>query len=238
MSDEEAPEPPSDEEPTQLSSGDPSASPNVPSAVSLTKWQLPLWTRNGITLSQWRLSFAETMKRRVSVPLWAVLTSALLMLFLLSSCLGLAAANGANRSTPNSGKVAVVPTATIAPPPTLGPTATPLPPQPTATNAPPPTWHTVQTFSGNGHQNAESFYEDAINWRIAWSCNPASTFGGQYNLIVSVYLSDGSDADIGAINTICQPGNTSGNTTEDLMGNMYLDIESEGAWTVKVQENY
>lgn len=48
--------------------------------------------------------------------------------------------------------------------------------------------------------------------------------------------SDGTPFDYGAINTICQSGNTSGSTEEHQSGQVYLDITSEAAWTILVQE--
>jgi len=50
-----------------------------------------------------------------------------------------------------------------------------------------------------------------------------------------VYNSDGTPADI-AINEICKNGNTKGDTEEHQGGNVYLEVNSEGSWTVQVQE--
>lgn len=54
--------------------------------------------------------------------------------------------------------------------------------------------------------------------------------------MVDVYNSDGTSADLGAINTICQSGNVSGETEERVSGDLYLDVQSEGAWTMTIQE--
>jgi hypothetical protein len=116
-------------------------------------------------------------------------------------------------------------------------TATPkATPKPTAT-AKPKVWTTVQTFSGNGSQQTGDFTVANTNFRLVWSCNPSSSFGGSYNVIVDVDPTDTTQiGDIAAINTMCQAGNTSGMTNiHDLSGTLYLNVTSEGAWTIKVQ---
>src|SRR5579875_761696 len=118
-----------------------------------------------------------------------------------------------------------VPTTAPTPAPTTPPTPTPKPLK----------WTTVQTFTGNGDKKT-AIFDTPVDWKIVWSCNPSSFYGGEYNLIVSVYGSDGSDIDLSAINTICQAGNTSDLTEEHQGGQVYLDIASEGAWTIQIQE--
>jgi hypothetical protein len=95
-------------------------------------------------------------------------------------------------------------------------------------------WTTVQTITGNGYKKT-AIFTAPNDWKIVWSCNPSSIFGGQYNLQVVVTGSDGSVLDI-PINTICKAGNTSGSTEEHKGGQVYLDIISEAAWTIQVQE--
>ncbi len=125
------------------------------------------------------------------------------------------------------------PTPTATNPPVPIPTATnPPAPTPTATN--PPVWTVIQTFTGNGDENTNLF--NAPNtWRIVWSCDPSSSFDGSYNLMVDVNNSDTSSLDPGAINTICQSGNTSGMTNEYQGGTVYLDVTSEAAWTIQIE---
>ncbi len=74
------------------------------------------------------------------------------------------------------------------------------------------------------------------DWKLQWSCTPSSSYLGEYNVMVDVYNSDGTSADLGAINTICQSGNVSGETEERVSGDLYLDVQSEGAWTMTIQE--
>lgn len=117
------------------------------------------------------------------------------------------------------------------------PTPTDTPAPPTATPKP-ITWHTTQTFSGNGDQKTVLFNVDGT-WRIEWSCVPSSSFGGSYNVMADVDYSDGTPGDMGAINTICQHGNTSGVTNENggqVTGQVYLDITSEAVWKMVIQE--
>jgi hypothetical protein len=99
----------------------------------------------------------------------------------------------------------------------------------------PTTWTTTHTYTGNGIKKTETF-SVGDDWKLQWSCDPTSSYGGQYNVIVGVYNSDGTPADIAAINTICKAGNTSGETEERSGGNVYLDVNSEAAWTLTIQE--
>lgn len=112
-----------------------------------------------------------------------------------------------------------------------GPTATP---RPTPTNTPTPKWTTTQTFTGNGIKDTETFTV-ADDWKLIWTCKPSSFYGDSYNLIVTVYNSDGSMADI-AVNTICKSGNTTDSTEEHSGGQIYLDVNSEAYWQLQVQE--
>jgi len=96
-------------------------------------------------------------------------------------------------------------------------------------------WTTTQSFSGNGSKKTQIFTVPD-DWKILWKCDPSSSFGGQYNVIVGVTGSDGSSIDPAAINTICKAGNTGDSTEEHQGGQVYLDIESEGSWSIQVQE--
>ena len=116
--------------------------------------------------------------------------------------------------------------------PTAQPTLAPTP-TPTATPRP-AVWTTTQTFSGNGTQKTAVF-PVPDDWKLVWKCDPAS-FSFPYNVIVDVVNTYGSPFDPGAINTLCQAGNTSGQTEEHQSGQIYLDINSEGTWAVQVQE--
>ncbi len=106
--------------------------------------------------------------------------------------------------------------------------------QPTAAPTKAPTWTTVQTFTGNGNKKTAVFHV-GNDWKIVWACDPAS-FDGSYNVMVDVKNSDNTDLDMAAINTICKAGNTGDFTEEHQGGDVYLDINSEGAWKVQIQE--
>ena len=107
-------------------------------------------------------------------------------------------------------------------------------PTPTDTPTRPLKWTTVQAFSGNG-QKKTSVFTVPDHWRLKWKCNPASDYFGSYNVIIDVYNSDGTPLDIAAINTICQHGNTSGDTEEYQGGDVYLDVQITDVWTITVQ---
>jgi hypothetical protein len=157
-------------------------------------------------------------KKILGMPQWVLAVIAGVLLVLCCGCafLGVVASGSkTSTSTPTS-------TASIS-------TATP------GGDKRAPNWVTVQTFKGNGNQKTASF-SVGNNWKINWSCDPSSFDGLDYNVIASVDSSDGSSIDFGTINTMCKSGNTSGTTTEHRGGNVYLDILSEGDWTMQVQE--
>ena len=95
-------------------------------------------------------------------------------------------------------------------------------------------WTTTHTFTGNGIKKTGIFTAPS-DWKILWKCNPASFTGGVYNVIVTVYGSDGSLQDV-AINATCKSGSTSGETEEHSGGQIYLNVDSEADWTIQVQE--
>jgi hypothetical protein len=121
-------------------------------------------------------------------------------------------------------------TQVLASQPTHAPTRAAVTPTSTHT----PVWVTTHTFSGNGIKKT-GFFTVPHNWRLFWKCDPSSSYGGSYNVIVYVYSSDGSLVDV-AVNTICKIGNTGDSTDEHQGGQIYLDINSEAAWTIQVQE--
>jgi hypothetical protein len=154
---------------------------------------------------------------------------------LLFACIGVSqASKGAgNTATTNNTQAATQPAqqqASQAPTQAPSPTATP---KPTPTPKP-PKWTAIQKFSGNGNKKTGTFTVPD-DWKLIWSCIPSSSFGGQYNVIVDVYNSDGTPADLGAVNTICKAGNTGDTTEEHSGGQIYLDVNSEAAWTIQVQ---
>ncbi len=110
--------------------------------------------------------------------------------------------------------------------------------QPTAASKPTaaPKWSTTHSFNGNGTQKTGTF-PVPNDWKLNWSCDLAkSSMGGQYNIIIGIYNSDGTPADPVAINTICKSGNTSGSTEEHQAGTVYLDVTSEDNWAATIQE--
>jgi hypothetical protein len=132
----------------------------------------------------------------------------------------------------------MTPTSTPTPAPTMIPTPTPTPaptmiPTPTSTSH--GKWITTQTYSGNGSQKT-AIFAVPNDWKLNWSCDPTKSSIGEYIIIISVYNSDGTSLDLGAINTTCKSGNVSGTTEEHQAGSVYLDIASGDNWKVAVQE--
>lgn len=203
------------------------------------------------------------MRRPVTLPLWSLVLFACLGLGLLSNVVNRSEASGGSASQSTGGQSTTDSAATRAPTFTVAPTVTvtsaatapPAATKPPAVSAPPtatvpppatkppaptaapthvPTWTVVQTFQGNGSKKT-SIFTMPDQWRIVWSCNPSSSYTGQYNLIVDVNASDGTPIDLGAINTICQTGNTHDQTDEYQGGDVYLDVNSEAAWTLQIE---
>ncbi len=176
----------------------------------------------------------NALTRRVALPLWFVI----ILVICAVGGFGTAVASQSSGNTSTSNQQAsTAPTATPTATPTIGPSPTPRPtntPTPTATPTHTPQWTAIQTFQGNGNKKTQTFSVPG-DWRIAWSCDPTSSYFGSYNLIVDVDNSDGSYLDPGAINTICKSGNTSDQTEEHQGGTVYLDVQSEAAWTIQIQ---
>lgn len=166
------------------------------------------------------------LSKKVSVPVWLVI---LTVLILLGSIITAATKSGSDTTASTGSSSAQSSSASQA---TAAPTTAPTQ-APTPTPTPAPKWTTIQTFTGNGIKKTQVFTTGS-DWKINWSCDPSSFYGGQYNLIVTVYGSDGSPIDV-AVNSICKSGNTSDSTEEHQGGSIYLDINSEGAWKLQVQ---
>jgi hypothetical protein len=125
--------------------------------------------------------------------------------------------------------------------------ATSQPTQPSNSSTPLPTkapvqtpkWTTVQTITGNGSKKTAVFTAPN-DWKILYSCTYQNIGGvtGDGVLTVSVYGSDGSIIDPAAINATCKNGvaKTTGETEEHQGGQVYLDVNGTGDWTLIVQE--
>ena len=113
--------------------------------------------------------------------------------------------------------------------------ATTVPTTAAKTSAGQKNWTTTHTFTGSGSKKTGIFSVPA-DWKINWTCKPSSFTGNQYNLVIFVYNSDNTLADSG-VNTICKAGNTSDSTEIHTSGQVYLNIISEGDWTIQVQES-
>jgi hypothetical protein len=160
-----------------------------------------------------------------------LIVAAVILVFVMCACSGIGAAIGASGSGHNTPTATQAPAAHVAHKPTAKPAAPTATPKPKA-------WHVLNKLTGNGDSQTADFTVPGANWRIVWSCNPASEFGGSYNVIVDVDPVDTTQiGDPGAINTICQAGNTTGTTNiHDLgAGTYYLNVMSEAAWTMDIE---
>lgn len=164
-------------------------------------------------------------KRPVKMPAW-------LFLLVLIAAIGIGAAIGGGNSnaaspTANTNQASAN-TATV---------STPVAKQSPTPTPKPQTLQTTHTYSGNGSNKTSTFTIAGNDWKILWSCSPNSFEGISYNVAVDVDV-PGQDfpADPGVINTLCSPSNKSGSTEEYKSGTFYLNIDSEAAWTIKVQE--
>lgn len=142
----------------------------------------------------------------------------------LCGAIGSAFSHNATATTSTTANT-VTDSATQAPQATVAPTKPPVAKK----------WTTVETFTGNGAKKTNSFTVPD-NWQLVWKCDPTSFNGSTFNLIVSVMPTDGSLGDPAAINTMCSTTNTHDMTAEHSGGNIYLDVNSEGSWTIEVQE--
>lgn len=167
-------------------------------------------------------------------PIWAICI--ILILFFASYLGGIGVGRASTTNSTTQATPASQPTqaAVTQPTPTTQPTVAPSPTKP-PTPTPTPKWTTTHTFQGNGTKKTDIFTV-SNQWKLFWSCNPSSSFGGSYNVIVAVVGSDGTPIDPGAVNTICSSSNTHDSTDEYQGGDIYLDVTSEAAWTIQVQE--
>lgn len=103
-----------------------------------------------------------------------------------------------------------------------------------STQAPTAKWTTTHTFKGTGSKKTESF-QVGNDWKIVWTCDASSFGGNQYNVAIIPTGTDNTPIDSG-VNTMCKTGNTHDETEQHQGGNVFLDVISEGDWTVQVQE--
>jgi hypothetical protein len=126
--------------------------------------------------------------------------------------------------------------------PTEQPTRRASTPLPTPTRIPPtavPSWKTTKVFQGYQTEKTSVFLPQN-QWRIAWSCNPGSSYFGEYNVIADVYevYPDGEKDfyDLG-VNEICTNDNTQGISDHYFdPGTYILDITTDGAFVFDIQE--
>jgi hypothetical protein len=105
---------------------------------------------------------------------------------------------------------------------------------PTPTPTPARTWHTLLTFSGdNGTKNTQKFKVPA-DWQVTWSCRGVNGVDG--GLYVVIYNANGSLYNAGAQVTCLASKQVIGSAEEFKSGDVYLNINGNGPWTVSVQQ--
>jgi hypothetical protein len=97
-------------------------------------------------------------------------------------------------------------------------------------------WTTTHTFTGNGTQKTPVFTAPD-DWKILYTCANQQISGTSIDgaLVVTVYGTDNTPHDV-AVNAQCKSTKTTGETEEHQGGQVYLDINGTGDWTIKVQE--
>lgn len=155
--------------------------------------------------------------RKISNLAWFLIVVALLV--------GIGIGHAGAGSTATTTADATTANQSTTPAPTQAPTKPPVP----------KTWQTTHTYSGNGTKKTETITVPS-DWKLKWTCDPTTFYGGSYNVIIDVNASNGTPVDPAAVNSLCASGNTSGETEERQSGQVYFDVNSEAAWTITVQE--
>ncbi len=154
-----------------------------------------------------------------------LIIGAVVLVVALALCGGIGSTLSHSTTSTSTTTASTTSSATQAPQATVAPTKPPIVKK----------WTTTHTFTGNGIKKTDNFTV-SDTWKLNWKCDPTSFDGQNFNLIVGVNPTDGSIGDPAAINTLCSPTNTHDTTTEHSGGNIYLDVNSEGSWTLEVQE--
>jgi len=105
------------------------------------------------------------------------------------------------------------------------------------------TWTTTHSLTGTDNERTDMITVPN-DWKITWQCYPGSFANGAtsqpYDVRVDVYNSSGVLVST-AIDAVCRAadvptGTTSGEYEMHIGGQVYLSVQSEGKWTVAVQE--
>ncbi|HZR41043.1 MAG TPA: hypothetical protein VFB12_13045 [Ktedonobacteraceae bacterium] len=140
-----------------------------------------------------------------------------------------AAAKSTQETPAKSTPGAKVKATTVYTPIALAPSVTPSQSLPSNSSQ----WTTAETFTGNGVKKTVAFTVPK-SWRIVWGCDLASHSNQNYDLIIHVNTTSNTLlAD--SVETTCRKSNTNGLTVMHQAGQVYLNVISEGNWTVMVQ---
>lgn len=172
-------------------------------------------------------SLRTTLQRRVSVPIWAILTSGIVLLCMLCGLLttatkGNPSTTGNTANTSNSSGQASA---------TATPRATNTPVPPTATPKP-KAWVTTQHFSGSQNAQTPTFHLSDGS-RIVWKATPTDTNGNFFS--IELDQSDGMLIDLVA-NTANMPKAQSSTYNVHGDNDVYLKIETDSVnYDIQVQ---
>lgn len=177
--------------------------------------------------AQTQSSLRTTLQRRVSVPIWAILTSGIVLLCMLCGLL----ANVANGSSSGSGNTANTSNSSGQASATATPKATNTPVPPTATPKP-KAWVTTQHFNGSQNSQTPSFNLPDGS-RIVWKATPTDTNANLFS--VELDQSDGSLIDLIA-NTANLSSAQSSTYNVHGSGDVYLKITTDSVnYDIQVQ---
>ena len=100
-------------------------------------------------------------------------------------------------------------------------------------------WTTVARYTGKNDAETPVFIAYVSEWRLRWTCNPAS-FYGEYDLIIDAIDTSGDTFNniTGAVNIVCKPGQVGGFSAliRNWTGTFFLNVISEGTWQINVEE--
>lgn len=150
---------------------------------------------------------------------------ALIVVFFIGMAIGTSL--GSSNSTSKSGS-----TSTAQPGGGTSPQPTSAPAAPASTGK----WTTTHTYSGNGIKKTEIITVPS-DWKINYTCKGDNVSGTAIDgvLGVTVTNSDNTPADV-AVNATCKGNNTAGSTEEHAAGQVFLDVNATGDWTLQIQE--
>lgn len=94
----------------------------------------------------------------------------------------------------------------------------------------PPAWNTTHTFTGTGNSDTLSF-TTYNHWRLRWKCHPSDT---PFQFIANA-TNDSGQLDY-ITYSVCDENTPNGLADGHVDGTMTLEIQTQGPWTVDIEE--